>query len=58
MRLGPRDQRPGDQPVWLRFGTSTRASLHGSDRIDRVKMEDVQVDGAQRTWRPAGRGQR
>jgi hypothetical protein len=37
-------KRPGDQLRWLTFRTSTSASLHGSDRVDRVKMEDVQVE--------------
>jgi hypothetical protein len=35
---------PGDQPRWLASGTSIGASVHGSDRIDRVKTEDVQVE--------------
>jgi hypothetical protein len=37
-------RRLGDQPRWLTFGTSTSASVHGSDRIDQVKTEDVQVE--------------
>jgi hypothetical protein len=45
VRLGPRDHRkPGDQPRWLTYGTSTSVSVHGSDQVDRVKMEDVQVE--------------
>jgi hypothetical protein len=36
-------RRPGDQPRWLISGTSTSASVHGSDRVDRVKTKDVQV---------------
>jgi hypothetical protein len=37
-------RRQGDQPRWLTFGTSTSASVHESDRVDRVKTEDVQVE--------------
>jgi hypothetical protein len=44
VRLGPRDQRPGDQPRWLTSGTSISTSVHGSDHVDRVKTEDVQVE--------------
>jgi hypothetical protein len=29
---------------WLTSGTSTSASVHGSDRVDRVKTEDEQVE--------------
>jgi hypothetical protein len=37
-------RRPGDQPRWLISGTSTSVSVHGSDRVDRVKTDDVQVE--------------
>jgi hypothetical protein len=37
-------RRPGDQPRWLTSGTLTSASIHGSDHVDRVKTEDVQVE--------------
>jgi hypothetical protein len=37
-------RRPGDQPRWLTSATSTSASVHGSDRVDRVKTKDVQVE--------------
>jgi hypothetical protein len=37
-------RRPGDQPRWLTSETSTSASVHVSDRVDRVKTEDVQVE--------------
>jgi hypothetical protein len=37
-------KRPGDQSWWLTSETSTSASAHGSDRVDRVKTEDVQVE--------------
>jgi hypothetical protein len=37
-------RRPGDQPQWLTSGTLTNASVHESDRVDRVKTEDVQVE--------------
>jgi hypothetical protein len=44
VRLGLRTKRLGDQPRWLTFGTSTSASVHGSDRVDQVKMAEVQVE--------------
>jgi hypothetical protein len=34
----------GDQPWWLTSETSTTASVHGSDRVDRVKTADVRVE--------------
>jgi hypothetical protein len=37
-------RRPGDRPRWLTSGTSTGASVHGSDRVDRVKTADVRVE--------------
>jgi hypothetical protein len=37
-------RRPGDQPRRPTSGTSTSASVHGSDHVDRVKTEDVQVE--------------
>jgi hypothetical protein len=37
-------RRPDDQPRWLTYGTSTSASVHGSDRVDRVKTADVRVE--------------
>jgi hypothetical protein len=37
-------RRPGDQSWWLTSGTSTSASIHGSDRIDQVKTMDVRVE--------------
>jgi hypothetical protein len=37
-------RRRGDQPWWLTSGTSTSASVYGSDRVDRVKTADVQVE--------------
>jgi hypothetical protein len=37
-------RRLGDQPRWLTSGTSTSASEHESDRVDRVKMTDVRVE--------------
>jgi hypothetical protein len=38
------NRRPGDQPRWLTYGTSTSASVHRSDRVDRVKTVDVRVE--------------
>jgi hypothetical protein len=37
-------RRPGGQPRWLTSGTSRSASVYGSDRVDRVKTADVQVE--------------
>jgi hypothetical protein len=39
---------PGDQLRWLISRTSTSASVHGSDRVDRVKMVDVRVERGSR----------
>jgi hypothetical protein len=36
--------RPDDQPRWLTSGTSTSASVHRGDRVDRVKTADVRVE--------------
>jgi hypothetical protein len=38
------NRRPGDWPRWLTSGTSTSASVHGSDRVDRVKTANVRVE--------------
>jgi hypothetical protein len=35
---------PDDQPRWLTSETLISASVQGSDHIDRVKTEDVQVE--------------
>jgi hypothetical protein len=41
------------------LGTSTSASVHGSDRVDRVKTADVQVERRLwKTWRSGGQGRR
>jgi hypothetical protein len=37
-------KRPGDQPRWLTSRTSTSASVHESDRVDRVKTTDARVE--------------
>jgi hypothetical protein len=37
-------RRPGDQPRWLTSATSASTSVHGSDRVDRVKTADVRVE--------------
>jgi len=39
VRLGPRDQ----EARWMTSRTSTSASVYGSDRVDGVKMTDMQV---------------
>jgi hypothetical protein len=45
-------RRPGDQPRRLTSGTSTSASVHGSDGVDRVKTVDVRGrTRLRRTWR-------
>jgi hypothetical protein len=59
-------RRLGDQPRWLTTGTSTSVSVYGSDRVDRVKTKDVQVErgsedlvaGRSRTARHVSSGER
>jgi hypothetical protein len=54
---GPRG-RVTSRGGW-QLGTSTSASVHGSDRVDRVKMANVQAERRLwKTWRPGGRGRR
>jgi hypothetical protein len=44
VRLGLRDQEARWPATVLTFGTSTRATVHMSDRVDRVKMVNVRVE--------------